>query len=81
MTALSELKCSIIDAQIKAKMPKESSALPGELQICELLLNAEYLSYNDGSFLTNLGRLKNHIVTRAQFLRKNADIISEIYVN
>ena len=39
-------------------MPKESRAQPGELKICELLLSADYLSYNDGSFLVNLGRLE-----------------------
>jgi hypothetical protein len=79
MSALSELKCLIIESQKKAKMPNESSALSGELKICELLLNADYLSYNDGSFITSLGRLKNHImcpvnmliIQRSYFLRKN----------
>ena len=79
MSALSELKCFIIESRKKAKMPKESSALSDELKVCELLLDADYLSYNDGSFLTSLGRLKNHkydlVICKMSieyiFLRKN----------
>ena len=60
MSSLTELKCFIIESRIKAKMPKESCAQPEELKICELLLSADYISYNDGSFLVNLGRLEKH---------------------
>lgn len=65
MSTLAELKCALLDSNLKANLPKESSPLPGELQICELLLKAEYLTYNDGFYLTNLGMLENenHMVT------------------